>query len=275
MRETNRSSSVQVEIVNKSFKKKQAENSHLSMRWLARSLNVSAPMMTRIFKGERKLPPQLVPKIAALLDIDREDQERLLKALLQEKGYTQESMKAQLVEEIEKKERVERAEIPWIRPPAKTFDLFKAWYLIAILDATLLKSYDGTAEFLSRRLKLDLKVVQDAMEELTEAGMLERVDGHLKKSARFLELRSSQSLASIRKLHMDHLEKVKKLLETKISDEDKEKRLVTGITLTGSKDKIAVARIKIAEFMQELTKDLASGEPEEVYHFAVQLYPLT
>lgn len=263
--------SSQIEIIKKSFDRKKKENSRLSIRWLAQSLNLSPPMMTRIMNGERKLPANLVPKIGQLLDIDRDDQDRLLKELLNSKGYSQESMKAVFVDQMEGT----KEPIPWARATNEAFDLFKAWYLIAILDTTLLKKYDGTIEYISRKLKLDVKLVEDAFKELIKVGMLELRDGKYKKSNQFLELRTTQNFASIRKLHIDQLEKIKKQLETRTSDEDRAKRFVTGITVTTSQEKMNVARIKIAEFMQELTKDLASGEPEEVYHFAVQLYPLT
>lgn len=264
--------SAQVDILAKSLKKKRLENPRLSIRWLAQSLDLSAPMMTRVLKGERKLPAKLVPRLGALLDIDRDDQERILKELLSSKGYTQDSMRAVVADSMEEK----KADLEWQRPNQLAFDMFKAWYIVAILDATNLKTYDGTLEFLARKLKLEVKVVENAMADLQSAGLLELREGKWRKAAQFLELRSSSTnLDSIRKLHIDQLDKVKQQLQTRTSDEDRSKRLVTGMTFSTSRDKIAVAKIKTIEFLQELTKDLASGEPEEVYHFAVQLYPLT
>ncbi len=265
-------SSVQIEVINKSFRKKRIENPRLSLRWLAQSLKLSAPMMTRVLKGERKLPPKLVAKLGELLDIDRDDQERLLQELLKSKGYSQSSMKSLLVNEMQKA----RESLPWVRPSNEAFDLFKAWYYVAILDATLLKSYDGSIEFLARRLKLDLKLVEKAVAELKSVGMLELENQKWKKSARFMELRSSSlNLESLRRLHIGHMEKAKILLQTKTAKEDLDMRLVTGVTLTCSKDKVDVARMKAVEFMQELVKDLTSGDSDEVYHFAIQLFPLT
>ena len=64
-------------------------------------------------------------------------------------------------------------------------------------------------------------------------------------------------------------------LSEKNTESDFEKRLITGITLTASPEKIAEAKKKLAEALHDIANDLIEGEGTQVYHLAAQFFPLS
>jgi uncharacterized protein (TIGR02147 family) len=258
-----------VVILNKYFRRKNRENRTFSMRWLARHLEVSPSLISLVMSGKRSLNLELAERLSSLLDIDDENKQKLVKAVLKKQGLKKDIYLQSL------NSPDAGLTLDWEAAPRTQFDLLKAWYYTAILDCTSLTDYDGTTEFIALKLDLDHSIVKDAFELLKRHHLLIFADGKWVKSVRFLEFSSLTQKDSIRKFHADHLENAKRVLNTQTAEKDLEGRMVTGLTITGTQQQVAEARQRIADFMQQMAKEFGSSQPDQVYHVAVQLFPLT
>lgn len=240
------------------------------MRWLAAQLKLSPSMMSNVLSGKRNLPPYLLDKVCDLLDISKSDRDLMLQTKLQQAGYMQ------IEAENLSKSRPSSSKIraAWERATSKDLDVIKDWYYVAILEISRTKDFDGNATSIAKRLNLPLAQVKLAMDEMIDAGLLSYQNGMWRKSTDFLEMQSKKTPDILRKIHISHLENAKNILTHKLTDADKAKRLITGITLTVSKDQIDTIRLKIADFVKDISSEASSENPDSIYHFAVQFYPL-
>jgi uncharacterized protein (TIGR02147 family) len=260
---------LQIEILSKSIQRKQADNPLHSIRWLAKATGVSPSLMSLIINGKRNLPLGMADKICTILDIDRVDRDRLLGSLLQAKGVTNPAISWL------KNQKTVSTQDSWQALKNKSMNLFGHWYHVAILDSTLLKDYDGTCEYIAMRLELEVGLVEEVFALMKDAGYLTLQNNVWKKSNAFLEIKSAKSLDSIRRIHSEQLEIAKKTMTEKTSEEDMQNRLITGLTITGSKERLLLIQQKIQQFLIETADEMSSGEAEDIYHLGIQIVPLT
>ncbi|RYZ95173.1 MAG: DUF4423 domain-containing protein [Proteobacteria bacterium] len=86
---------------------------------------------------------------------------------------------------------------------------------------------------------------------------------------------SAKPNADIRRFHASMLERAQRELQHAVNEEDFERRLITGITISASPEKIAAAKQRLAECLHEIANELIEDKGTEVYHLAAQLFPLT
>jgi len=261
------------EVLLRFFEKKKAERRGFSVRSLALRLNLSPSFTSQVLNGRRSVPLELAEQLCAALDLDKETRDDVFSKLFRERGLSQKVARLSGIPNDETPN--ERNEADWKLRPKQQFDVLVDWTGLAILDATLLVDYDGSPDFIASRLNLSLESVRETLDHLIKNGLLVLRDGVLKKTDFFLEFNSGKNQEEIRAFHKQHLENAKRILTDQVSDEDRERRLITGLTITASEKKVAWAKIALNSFMRHLATDLGSSEAEDVYHLAIQLFPLT
>lgn len=243
------------EVLRLQFEKKKKVHGY-SLRALARDLGVSAPFLSNVLKGKKRLPKKLIEPVIRILDIDHETA-LLLKqespSWSETRGY---------------------GTVKWIPSEKKSLSILRHWYYVPIMDLTSCSNFDGRVETIAQRLSLSVAVVEVALRELLAAGLLEAKDGRITKATRLMRLASSNSMDDIRTFHRQMLKKAQDEL-TKTSTEDLHQRLISGITVTASPETIEKAKQMLHESLHEIAQFLCEGEGTEVYHLAVQLFPLT
>ncbi len=237
------------------FERKKKSSPGFSIRSLARRLEISASFLSRVLNGKKPLPPNLLPKLARALDVEPE----LLSP-----------------PEIKKsKDDVTPAVADWALADVEATQILRNWYYIPILELTTLANFDGTATEVSQRLNLSATTAEIALRELVSLGLLKVTDGKYLKTESKLRITSSKSLPLIRKFHDEMLERGQLELRHANSEEDFQRRLITGITVSASPEKIQEAKQRLAEFLHQLANELISEPGTEVYHLGAQLFPLT
>lgn len=258
-------------ILNQHFEKKKRERSAVSIGWLSKRVAVSPSYISQILSGKRQLPNSLIDSLCTALDIDEEKQDVLTHEVLRTQGWSPLPKLSLVKNEI----RATPHSLPWSNIPTIDFSLILTHELMCILECTLVQSYDGTPEFVSRILDLPLEQVKISFENLKNAGYLAEVDGVLRNSTSLLEAQSKFKKENIVRFHKDVLDQAKKIMDERQNEEDLAARLITSSVFTCSREHLPLLKAKIAAFIKEISAESASQNPEEVYSLGIAFYPNT
>lgn len=250
-------------VFNRAVQKKKKEFRHFSVRWMAKKLDVSHAYLSLILNGKRPIPLEKVEAICEILDIDEESRAHIYLQTFRGLGYRPAGQSRTV--------RIQG----WNLVPLNNFDLISRWEPMAILLMVRLKNYDGTTEFIARRLGLPPFLVQMFFDLLYERGYLEKENGKIVSSRRFWEFQSQSSKESLRKYHRSVVEQALKVMDSKKDEAAVHRRHIVSGALTCSKTVAQRLKVKINDFMKECIEEGAASDAEEVYQLAVQLYPVT
>lgn len=128
---------------------------------------------------------------------------------------------------------------------------------------------------IASRLSLSPETVKVALRELHSFGLIELGNGLYKKTKSKIRFTSATSTQVIRKFHDDLMEQAQLILRKGGDEDEFQRRLITGITVTCSPEAMQAAKRKLSECLFEIANDLTSAPGTEVYHLAAQLFPLT
>ena len=242
------------ELLKKYFDRKRKSSPGFSLRALAGRLDVSASFLSRVMSGKKPVPAELLPRLAKALDVEPE--------MLVPKTPA-------------KKEKAPPAAADWSIADIEATQILRNWYNVPILELLTLSNFDGSAAAISRRLKLSKATTEIALRELEMMGLIQNKEGRYVKTESRLRFTSSKSTTLIRKFHDEMLEKSQFELRNATTEDEFQNRLITGITISASPEKIQEAKAKLADFLHELANDIISSPGTEVYHLSAQLFPLT
>ncbi len=248
------------EILKEHFERK--KRAGYSLRALARDLGVSPAFVSNVFAAKKKVPLKLAEKLVRILDIDKETALEIRRQLLPPDDKSSSVYKSPA------------SSTNWKVTSKKGLSALKQWYYLAAMECTLLEDYDGSAEYISRRLEVPLPSIRVALKDLVSLGLLIEKDGRVQKPSRRLRFSSSESQQEIRNFHRQMLRRADEELGNS-SPEAFEKRLITGLTITADPARLAVAKKMLSDSLHEIANYLSSSSPGEVYHLSAQLVPLT
>jgi hypothetical protein len=117
-----------------------------------------------------------------------------------------------------------------------------------------------------------MEEAEKAFTMLQEEGLLVEKNGRLEKIARFVEF-SSSTTDEIRGFHQGQMENTLKALKNG-SAQAREKRLITGMIITGAKKDIDWAKQRLLSALHEISEKLGSSEPEELFQVSLQFLPI-
>ena len=241
------------------FDRKKKSSPGFSMRALSRRLKISAPFLSRMLNGKKAIPQNLIIPLTKALDVEPE----LAAGMLKEHPVKKE------------KPTINSAYSDWDVAEDQVMQILRNWYYPSIIEVTTLNNFDGSAKEIAERLGLSLTTTQIALRELESLGVIQHKDGRYQKNKNKFRLTSAKSTPTIRKFHDEMLDKARQQLKKETSDEAFQRRLITGITLTASEEKIQEAKKKLADFLYELANELIASPGTDVYHLSTQLFPLT
>ena len=256
------------EILSGHFEKKQKANPGFSMRSLARTLDVSPSFVSRIFKGGRSIPYSMLSRLAEALDIDAEIFSKLKNLYLEEGGEVSAPKRDKL--------KVKTQLADWELPEKAGFLALKQWFYLPLLEMTTFAGFDGSSTVIAQRLGLAKETVEVALRELESVGLLKIEDGIPRKIARKLRWSTVKFLPAVRVFHDQMLARAQNLLRHEPDTDEHARRLITGLVVATTPEKIQKAKERLSDFLHELAEDLMDvDEPSEVYSLGAQLIPLT
>jgi len=247
------------------FKDRQRKNKTYSLRAFSRDLKLSPSFLSDVVKGKKKLSLDKALEISQVLGWSwRESQLFLQTAQL---GSVK-SKRAQLFlkKEIQKTEALYGQ---FKNLKLTQFSSVSNWYYMAILELTTIHGFSDEPSWIAKRLGIDLKEAESAMQALKEKKLIVQNElGEWKKNMN-ASVQDAPS-SDVRKFHRQQLAKAAEAIE----NQEFHRRHFSGVTMAIDTDQLPKAIELVREFRSRMNSLLEAGTKKNVYHLAIQLYQL-
>lgn len=264
-------------ILQKYVERKKRASPGFSIRNLAKQLELSHSFLSRVLNGKKPIPYPLLIRLCKVLDVESEVLETIKAAhtVVLDDGAKTEGTRSPRRGKADVESSIEGWSLGGGKHAKRQLRILRHWYYVPILDLTLLENFDGSIAMIGERLGISTTVAEIAVRELTAAGLLQIENGRIAKTDPKLRFGSGVSLAEIRSFHLQMLKKAEEELKKRVSQEDFDNRLISGMTLTMPKDKLEQVKSQLSEYLHQLVSETVAGGGDEVYYLALQLFPLT
>lgn len=226
--------------------------------------------MMLVMKGQRNLTEASLTKFVKGLDLNKQEQEffRNLVFFNQAKTHAEKNVYYQGLLQSKKFRQLKSIE-------KRAYEYYSTWYHPVIRELIVSKDFDGTPEWLAKRLSPAITSAQAAksINLLESLGFIKKA-----KSNKWKQTSPIVSTGPALKSHVVH-NYHKSLLNLTMEVMDRltvEHRDVSALTLGVKRERLAEIRNKIRDFRQEILKMAATDtEPEEVVQLQLQFFPVT
>nr|BDT27909.1 TIGR02147 family protein [Bacteriovorax sp. HI3] len=223
------------------------KNPAYSLRAFARDLGISRTAISDVVRGSRRLSVHNIEHIAKVLQLDSE---------------TVESLKDDLQQVLEPERIILESE---------ELDFVEDWHYLGILSLAKLSQTEYSADWVAKKLGLQVEVAQSALNFLSAKGYIENMAGKLVRKATPLTTTVDIPSSSIVESHRQSLQKAIEALE----EVDVTKRDFTAVTYAIDPEQLPEVKEHILKFHRRLGKLLSTQSASEVYRLNIQFFPLT
>jgi uncharacterized protein (TIGR02147 family) len=222
-----------------------------SLRTFAKQLAMDPTALSKLLSGKRPLTNKMIKKVGQRL-----------------------GMSPMEIAAFAETDDQEQSGQDYLQLAQDTFEAIANWYYLAILELTYLPHFEPDSKWIARTLGISQSESAYACETLFRLGLLHKnADGKWEdRFSYFTTIMDGHTDATRRELQKQILRKAMDSLDT-VSIE---RRSQTGMTFAANANKLTEAKVRIQEFMRELTETLQKdSEPTDVYQLTVSLFPLT
>lgn len=261
-------------LLRKHLIRKQKTHPSYSIRALARDIGVSPSYMNSVFSGKKPLPQKRLREIAKRLDIDSVGLIVLKKSMAYNKITTEEQdlIRAEVIENG-KESSINFIE-KFKEESANHLALWSHWYYIAILDLSTTITFKVDPVWIAKKLAIETRQASAALNFLIQQKYLVEKNGRLQKADFLLRMPARKPNQTIREFHTQLMIKAIKTMRENQSQDDYDRRLITGIILAADSRKIPEAKKRLNLFIHDLAEFLCTEETDQVFQLGVQLFPL-
>jgi uncharacterized protein (TIGR02147 family) len=253
-------------LLQEKFMEIQRGNPRYSLRAYARRVGVHVGALTYIINGKRNVSKKLAERITTKLLIEPQLRSEIL-ALFPDKIKYRKTIRAGRDPEAR-----ETTGTRYLELNAMQFKIAAEWEHFAVLSLVNCADFEGSCEWISKRLAIPPTKARRVVERLLDLGLLTRSgDGTLSRSKVSYQTSDEVAEISVKKHHEQSLDLAKESLfrdDVKIRD-------FTTLTMAIDPSRLKAAKDRIRGFEDELSDLLESGNREEVYRLSVQLFPLS
>lgn len=228
-------------ILQREFDRRRAVNRRYSLRAFARQLVVHPSTLSQMLGGKRKISPSTMMKVAKNLALSGDF--------------------------------LRQAEDGFLQIDFKSFENVSGWENFAVLEATGLDGFVADPESIAKLFDLSVPQATLVLSRLERFGFL-HFDGkaYVRATAEFLtndsDVRTSEAHKGLQRAV------VAKAIEA-IDDASQEEKDISSMTFAINESKLPEAREIIKECRRRLSLLLEQSPQTRVYHFGVQLYPVS
>ncbi|MGZ3771673.1 MAG: TIGR02147 family protein [Bdellovibrio sp.] len=261
-----------VQILMKAFLRLKDENRNISIRSVAKRSMISAPYLSKILRGEKKVPLKLIQKISKALHMDFVEINNLQRLVLEEleekKVGRKTGMKVVNANSVNFRE--------YKTMTRRDYFLFEKWFYIPILNLVTLSGFNSDPSWIGQKLGISEREAQFAIGDLISHGYLMKNEGkELKRTDLKLRFPTDQSHVAIRNYHKMMIEKAENTLE-KTDQKEFENRLINCISFAGNSQKLKQAQVIINEALYKAAELLANDTLiDSVYQVNLQFFEIT
>ncbi len=232
--------------------KRAKKNSRFSVRAFARQLNIEASSLAQILGGKRNLTDKMCARIGEQLNLNPNKIRSLMKSSVPFRG------------DFAGFKRMEE----------DAFRVIADWYYYAILELIRTDSFKGDLKWIARTLGISTAETHSAVERLKRLKYLE-IDSAGNWHDR---LGSAHNLGNEKTApaYREHQKQILKKAVSALDDIAYEERVQSSMMLVGDRKRIAEAKRRILNFIEELDEYMKSGEThDEVFALSVSLFPVS
>lgn len=248
------------------------ERPGMSMRAVAKRLNVSPSYWSKILRGERALSQQLLPRVVKVLGMDVQQMAELQRRILQEIENQQLAPATGIKTQTEKTSPTSG----YVHLGQPDFWLLEEWFHIPILNAFTLSAAQNI-ETIAQNLKIKPYPVEESVQKSVAAGFLKyNEQGKLERTDLQIRFPTNRSHPQVRAHHANMIDRAHQEIAGKNASENFDRRLISSVNFAGSEANIQAAKLILEEAMYRAANLLAGEENRDtVYQLNVQLFPLT
>jgi uncharacterized protein (TIGR02147 family) len=244
----------------KVFRRTKKGNPQLSIRSVARVLDISSSHLSKVLRGVRPVTTGLMAGLCQCLQLDHHEVKEL-KRLLQK---TQESTPASPV--IKEFATLANSEF-WI---------LERWYFLPLLALASSDAGISDIEAVVKRLELQQQTAQQALQILEQQEFIAQDEaGVFRCTNNLFRFPTQRSHSAVRKYHQDMIARALSQLRHPPSQQEFNERLMSGITFSGNSTHIEAAKTLIEEALYKATELLSQGVCNEVFQINLQMFKHT
>ncbi len=237
------------------FEHKLSRNSQYSMRSYAKYLNLNAPVLSEILKGNRAIPKSKLEAISTKLNLSPKEI-----ALFTQSNK---NWKTVFNEDIHSLDFTLNEEVH--------FNIMAEWEHYAILSLTETKGFKSDIPWIAKKLSISEYRTKVCIDNLLHANLLELKNNIYTCTTSGVKTTTDISSEALKKGRKQDLI----IAEKAIDEIDVSLRDMSTIVFTLNKKLIPEIKDDIKKFRRKLAKKSESIPGEEVYKLSVQLFPLT
>ncbi|HPI39577.1 MAG TPA: TIGR02147 family protein [Pseudobdellovibrionaceae bacterium] len=258
------------EILKNYWMRKKEDQPSYSLRALARDIKISPSYLSDVFSGKKQISVKVFKNLCRALEVDTDTINAINTAALFEnlpKEFTPKNIN---------KLKILSGGIPQFKPMSKKkYSLLKKWYYVAILDLMTCQNFKSDRRWIAKRLGLLQGEVDEALDVLITLDLVDIHNNIWRKKTDKIRLPTIKSQAEVRQFHKQMIEKSLDELNSKLTPQDFDRRLITGITFSCNPTELKSMKKKINTFLHQLTSDMMTPVSSEVYQVNLQLFPLS
>lgn len=256
-------------ILNEIFQERTAINGAYSLRSYARDLMVSPSTLSEILNGKKGLSPRLAYSIAKNLKLPDWEQKYFCDLVSKEHAKSP-RVRSEAKRRLEDRKKENLVHIL----NQRAMKALTSWVDLAILEITYMQDFEGTSQWIAKKLQISPALVNSSVKRLTEAGLLEINQ----ETGRWLDVSPLFSSTdgipneSIRNFHKTILNLALKKLESP----DLQSRTVKSVIFSVSAESVPKAQQILNDAIAQIVSlaDNSQQERDEVLCFSGQLFSL-
>ncbi|MDB5102325.1 MAG: hypothetical protein JWP91_14 [Fibrobacteres bacterium] len=257
------------EFLRDAYRERKEAQSFFSYRYISGKLGLDSGTLSRIFKGERNLDPEVACRLARILGLDSREQQFFEALVL----YGQARSLAEKNQFLERLFRLRGIKIGTLEE--RQYSFYKEWYYSALRELLRIHPFDGDWKKLAGSLRPAIRPA----EAKHAVGVLEGLGLIVPDPERGYRLTESviTSGDSIQALFVNnlHLAMGELALRT-LKEAGPEERDFSGLTLSLSRQGFDKLKYRLKQFRREILEMAQQDEGEDcVYQVNLQAFPLS
>lgn len=254
-----------IDFLKNEFTSRKLTNGSYSLRAFARDIGLSPSSLSLILKGSQGLSVERAHKIAHSIGMTERQKAFFCDLVESQHGrsYKSRNEASKRLALINSKSNNEIS--------LESFSIISDWYHYAILELFTLKDFEGSYDWISKKLKITQSEAKKAVLRLKKVGLL-------KENGNFLEVTESETYsmtdipsAALKKFHKQILKKA----EIAIDRQPIQKRDITSATMAINSKYLPEAKKDIENFRRKFMKKYGEVKSKDtVYNLGVQFFSL-
>lgn len=250
------------------LKKRQQRNGQYSLRSFARDLSVAPSWVSEILSGKKGVSEKKANELSYSLGLSKKEAQVFI--LSAKAAHSRRS--SDRVTAAEKIKKLAADGTTFKKMKSSEFKLINAWYFQTILELTELESFDHSLIWISKKLKLPLRLTTESVQKLLSLGWLQIKNGKMKSTYNESETEFDIPSLALKEYHQEMLT----LASRALFEQEVKVREFSNMTLAFDSSKINEAQKFIRTFQKQFAEKFYQPEfkKDSVYQLSMQLFRL-